>query len=144
LRYFNVYGPRQSPDSQLASVVPRFIRNILNGQPPLIYGDGTQTRDFVFVKDVASVNLLVTKINAVGVYNIGSGQATSLNEVARLILQLIGNSKIDVKYGQGKSNEIKFSVADIAKAQTIGYIPRYTLEEGLKETIEYWKSRLIN
>jgi UDP-glucose 4-epimerase len=141
LRYFNVFGPRQSPDSQLASVIPRFIKRVAEGTSPIIFGDGSQTRDFVFVRDVAAANLLAAESGATGVYNIGTGEATSLNGVARLILSLMGRSDIEVIYKKEREGEIKHSVADISRALSFGYRPRFTLETGLRETVEYWTSR---
>jgi len=142
LRYFNVYGPRQSPNSQLASVIPRFISNVINRKPPVIFGDGTQTRDFVYVKDAVHANLLAAKSNITGIVNVGSGEATSLNRIAQLILAYGGNSEIGITYQEGKPGEIKHSVADISKARIIGYLPQYKIEMGLKETVDYWESRL--
>lgn len=134
LRYFNVYGPRQNPDSPLASVIPKFIRNIRNGQKPIIYGDGEQTRDFVFVKDVVNANLLAAESDAIGIYNIGVGVSVSLNKLADLTIRLCGNT-IQPVYQTAVSKEIRHSLADISKAQTFGYKPMYSLEAGLSEII---------
>jgi UDP-glucose 4-epimerase len=135
LRYFNVYGPRQSANSQLASVIPRFIQRISEGKPPVIFGDGNQTRDFVFVSDVAAANLLAAKSEATGIFNIGSGKGVSLNQVAHTILKLTNRPDLAPLYEKERAGEIKHSIADISKAETFGYKPRYTLEEGLKQTI---------
>ena len=135
LRYFNVYGPRQSANSQLASVIPRFIQRISEGKSPVIFGDGNQTRDFVFVSDVAAANLLAAKSDATGIFNIGSGQSISLNQVAGIILKIMNRLDLNPVYENERFGEIKHSVADILKAETFGYKPRHTLEEGLKTTI---------
>jgi nucleoside-diphosphate-sugar epimerase len=135
LRYFNVYGPRQNPNSPLASVIPKFIQKGLEGKPPIIYGDGEQTRDFVYVRDVASANILAAKSNALGIYNIGTGRRVSLNQVTQIILQAINRSDIRIIYEKERPSEIRHSVADISKAKTFGYIPQYTLESGLREMI---------
>ena len=140
LRYFNVYGPRQSANSQLASVIPRFIQRISEGKPPVIFGDGNQTRDFVFVSDVAAANLLAAKCGATGIFNIGSGKGVSLNQVAYTILKLMNRPDLAPLYENERAGEIKHSIADILKAETFGYKPRYTLEEGLKQTVSVAKS----
>jgi UDP-glucose 4-epimerase len=136
LRYFNVYGPRQSPNSPLASVIPKFIQRIAEGKPPIIFGDGNQTRDFVFASDVAAASLLAAESDATGIFNIGSGDNVSLNQVTELILRLMNRVDLKPIYENGRDGEIRHSVADISKAQVMGYKPQYTLEEGLKETIE--------
>ena len=90
LRYFNVYGPRQDPHSEYAAVIPRFVSRVLRGEPPIIYGDGQQTRDFTFVKDVVNANILAMNSDATGVYNIASGRMISIQELATLITRLTG------------------------------------------------------
>jgi len=90
LRYFNIYGPRQDPSSEYAAVIPRFISRLLNNKPPVIYGDGKQTRDFALVKDVVKANMLAIQKNVEGGFNIASGQSTSINELAAKIIELAG------------------------------------------------------
>ena len=92
LRYFNVYGPKQDPSSEYAAVIPRFIVSILKGEPPIIFGDGQQTRDFTFVQDVVEANILAAESEATGVFNVGSGSQISINELARLIMRLVGKN----------------------------------------------------
>jgi len=140
LRYFNIYGPRQNPNSQLASVIPKFIQKVNEGKSPVIFGDGTHTRDFVFVGDVARASLLAAISSATGIYNIGTGKEISLNEIAQTIIRLMGRNDIRPVYEGGINNEIKYSVADISKAQDFGYEPHYSLEQGLKKTIETWNN----
>ena len=135
LRYFNVYGPRQNPDSQYAAVVPRFIKNISGGEPPVIFGDGEQTRDFTFVRDVVAANIFAAEADVVGVFNIGSGVNTSINELANLIIDIIG-SDIKPIYRDFRLGDIRHSLADISKARTWGYEPKYNLRQGLLETIK--------
>lgn len=96
LRYFNVYGPRQDPHSEYAAVIPRFVSRILKGEPPIIYGDGQQTRDFTFVKDVVNANILAMNSDATGVYNIASGRMISIQELATLITRLTGLQSISL------------------------------------------------
>jgi UDP-glucose 4-epimerase len=134
LRYFNVYGPRQDPHSQYAAVIPRFIARVLQNEPPIIYGDGEQTRDFTFIKDVVQANILAAKSDTTGIFNISRGETVSINQLARLIMRLTGNSMTPI-YEEPRSGDIMYSLADISKAKTFGYRPMYSLEEGLKETI---------
>jgi UDP-glucose 4-epimerase len=134
LRYFNVYGPRQDPSSQYAAVIPLFIRKVLDDRPPVIFGDGRQTRDFAFVKDVAEANILAAESDAAGVYNIGKGERVSINRLARLVIKLVGNG-VEPVHEESRPGDIKHSLADISKARQFGYNPKYNLEEGLRETI---------
>jgi UDP-glucose 4-epimerase len=134
LRYFNVYGPRQHYDSQYAAVIPIFISNALAGKPPVIFGDGEQTRDFVFVKDAVQAALMAAKSDATGIFNVGTGKAVSVNEIAKLVLKITGKDLKPVYQGL-RSGDIIDSSADISKARSLGYEPKYTLEEGLIDTI---------
>lgn len=134
LRYFNVFGPRQDPDSEYAAVVPRFIQNIREGRPPVIFGNGRQTRDFVFVKDVAAANLLAAESEASGVFNIGSGQSTDLNTLAELVLRLT-SSGLEPVHDKARAGDTIHSRADISKARAFGFVPRFSLESGLQLTL---------
>ncbi|MFC1963405.1 SDR family oxidoreductase [Chloroflexota bacterium] len=135
LRYFNVYGPKQDPDSQYAAVVPLFISRVSQGKSPIIFGDGKQTRDFTYISDVVKANILAAESNASGVFNIGGGgNQVSLEKLARLVPKLMSKD-IDPIYEKPRPGDIRHSLADISKAKTFGYEPRYILEEGLKETI---------
>ena len=134
LRYFNVYGPRQDPNSQYAAVIPRFVDRVSRGKPPVIFGDGEQTRDFIFVKDVAEANILAAESDAGGVFNIGKGEILSINRLAERIISLIGKRVVPI-HQEPRPGDIKHSLADISRAAGFGYAPRYSLEEGLAETI---------
>jgi len=136
LRYFNVYGPRQDPASQYAAAIPRFISVIAAGGNPVIYGEGNQTRDFIFVKDVARANLMAAESEAGGVYNIAGGHSISINELAQLIIRLMG-AKARPTYEEPREGDILHSLADITGAGGFGYQAEYTLEEGLQQTIKY-------
>jgi len=139
LRYFNVYGPKQDPSSEYAAVIPRFITRVLNNQPPIIYGDGTQTRDFTFVKDVAHANILAMEQNAEGVLNIACGEQISVNELATAIMKLVG-VRLDVVYDTPRPGDIKDSLADISLAkEKLKYVPEFTLTKGLEETIRWFQ-----
>ncbi len=135
LRYFNVYGPRQDPDSPYAAVIPLFINLALAGKSPVIFGDGKQSRDFTFVKDVAEANILAAESEATGIFNIGNSQRVTINHLVRLIIKLVRNRSIKPIYKDMRVGDILHSLADITKAKAFGYNPKYSLEEGLKETI---------
>jgi UDP-glucose 4-epimerase len=133
LRYFNVYGPRQRPDSEYAAVIPKFIQRVKEGKSPIIYGDGKQTRDFVFVKDVVAANILAAKSEVTGVINVGTSESTSLNQLAKLILKRMNRPDLEPKFGKERAGDIKDSLADISAAREVGYRPQYTLKKGLDE-----------
>ncbi|MEA2076031.1 MAG: SDR family oxidoreductase, partial [Euryarchaeota archaeon] len=138
LRYFNVYGPKQDPASEYAAVIPLFITRVLANKPPIIYGDGTQTRDFAFVKDVVHANILASE-RGEGVFNIASGRRLSINELAYKIIGIISNDLKPV-YVKTRKGDIRHSLADVSLAkEKLGYEYEYSLEKGLKETIEYFK-----
>ena len=134
LRYFNVYGPRQDPNSQYSAVVPKFIQRVLEGQPPFILGDGEQTRDFTFVKDVVEANILMAENDASGIVNVSHGESITINKLAKLIISIIG-SNVEPIYQEPRLGDVRHSLADISKARAYGYEPKYSLEAGLSETI---------
>jgi nucleoside-diphosphate-sugar epimerase len=142
LRYFNIFGPRQDPTSQYAAVIPRFITSLLRNEPPTIYGDGEQTRDFTFVENCVQANLLAaTKPNIAGeVFNVGAGKQTSVNELFRLIRSLVSADHIEPIYAPPRPGDVRHSLADITKArQLLGYEPSVSLEEGLRITVEWFR-----
>jgi UDP-glucose 4-epimerase len=132
LRYFNVYGPKQVENSPYAAVIPMFLKSIAGGKAPVIFGDGEQTRDFTFVKDVIRANILAAESDATGVFNISAGRGITINDAARLILKMAG-SDLKPVYRPPRPGDIRHSWADISKAAAIGYKPEYTFENGLKE-----------
>jgi len=138
LRYFNVFGPRQDPSSEYSGVISRFISALIRGEQPVIFGDGEQTRDFVYVKDVVRANILAS-CSGYGVFNIAGGRWTSLNELASLTGKIL---KRDVQPGHRdpRPGDIRDSLADISRAKVIGYKPETSLEDELAETIR-WFSR---
>lgn len=139
LRYFNVFGPRQDPRSQYAAVIPLFITRILNRTPPTIFGDGTQTRDFTFVKDVVQANVLAMKSDAVGVFNVACGRQIVLNDLADEMMKITGIETEKV-YEPPRPGDIRDSLADISRArETLGYEPRFELNSGLAETIRWFQ-----
>ncbi len=139
LRYFNVYGPKQDPTSDYAAVIPRFITRVLEHKPPIIYGDGAQTRDFTFVRDVAHANIQAMKEAVEGVFNIACGARISVNELAAIVTALIGVN-LEILYDAPRSGDIKDSLADITAArEQLSYEPEFTLHDGLKETIRWFQ-----
>jgi len=135
LRYFNVYGPRMEP-GPYAGVILKFIERIKQGKPPIIYGDGTQTRDFIYVEDVARANLAALETKSTGPYNIGTGIETSINQLAKTIAELMGRPDLKPIYTQPRPGDIKHSVAKIEKAKKeLGWIPSIELISGLRKTI---------
>lgn len=138
LRYFNVFGPKQDPASQYAAVIPNFITRILAGEPPVIHGDGRQTRDFTFVRDVVSANILAAESDAVGVFNVACQKRIDLLELAGTIMDLVG-TRVDPIHEASRPGDVRDSLADISRARdAFGYAPRYTLTDGLKETIQWF------
>jgi UDP-N-acetylglucosamine/UDP-N-acetylgalactosamine 4-epimerase len=141
LRYFNVFGPRQSPKGAYAAVIPLFIQALAENKQPVIYGDGQQTRDFTFVENVVQANIkaLFSPANATNqVYNIAVGESTSLNGLF-YFLQKLANSSISPQYVQERSGDIRNSLADISKAQTLlAYYPKIRIEQGLSITFDWF------
>ncbi len=139
LRYFNVFGPRQDPKSEYAAVIPKFITKILNHESPTIYGDGGQTRDFTYVKDVVQANIRAMESDAEGVFNVAYCKRIDLNELATLIMDIIGIT-VPMLYEPARTGDVRDSLADIRRAQeAFGYAPEYTVKTGLKETIAWYR-----
>lgn len=144
LRYFNVFGPKQTPDSQYAAVIPKFITATLKNEKPIIYGDGEQGRDFTFIRNNVEANLLaINAENVAGeVINIACGGKITLNELINLISKNL-NVKIEPIYEKERPGDVKNSKASIKKAEMLlKYKPIITFKEGLKETIEWYKKKM--
>lgn len=140
LRYFNVFGPRQDPTSQYAAVIPRFIHAMRRGEPPLIHGDGTQSRDFSYVANVVDANLRAATAPNVGgeVFNIACGERHSLLELVSALNRILG-TRIEPRFGAPRPGDVKHSQADIARARRLlGYEPRVSFEEGLALTVAWY------
>jgi len=139
LRYFNVFGPKQNPKSQYAAVIPKFIDRILAGKELRIYGDGEQTRDFIYVANVARANLLAcASPNAAGrVFNIACERSVSVNELARTLIGMAGR-EVGIVHDPPIAGEVKYSVSDTTLARTVlGFEPSIGFDEGLKLTFDY-------
>jgi nucleoside-diphosphate-sugar epimerase len=142
LRYFNVFGPRQDPNSPYSGVLSKFITAMLHGQQPVVFGDGEQSRDFTYVENVVQANLLACEAPdcAGKVFNIGTGHRFTLNETLRL-LEKISGRRVAAKYDPPRAGDILHSQADIfAARQVLGYDPKVGFEEGLRRTWEWHQS----
>jgi len=145
LRYFNVFGPHQDPTSQYAAAIPAFVTAILKNQPPTIFGDGEQTRDFTYIDNVVDANLLAAsaKHTEGQVLNVACGQAVSLNEIIDVINRLAGKN-IKPVYTDPRAGDVKHSLADITRAEKlIGYKPAIQFKQGLQLAIEWYRHNLL-
>ncbi|CAN5533445.1 SDR family oxidoreductase [soil metagenome] len=145
LRYFNVFGPRQNPDSQYSAVIPKFIQSIMNDESPVIYGDGTQSRDFTYIENVINANLLASQCTyETGLtMNCACHERITLNDLVDKINADLGK-KVKALYEDPRKGDIKHSFADIDLAKSkIGYEPKVNFEEGLKKTINSFKEILV-
>ena len=143
LRYFNVFGPRQNPKGPYAAVIPLFTESFLNGQAPVINGDGNHSRDFTYVSNVVQANLLAlfteNKAAVNQVYNIGYGQQTSLLQLVQYLKRISARDIEPIKAPE-RTGDVKHSLADISKAKNLlGYNPAVSVEEGLRRTYEWYK-----
>jgi UDP-glucose 4-epimerase len=138
LRYFNVYGPQQDSNSAYAAVIPLFIHAVLAGKSPVIFGDGEQTRDFTYVKDVVEANIQAAESQVTGIFNLGNSQKVTINELTNLIINITKKKNIKPVYEGPRPGDIVHSLADTTRAKAFGYNPRYNLEQGLKETIAFF------
>lgn len=136
LRYFNVYGPRQDPSGPYAAVIPKFFAACAEGQPPVIYGDGEQSRDFTFVSDVVRANLAsaVAAVDGAIAINIGAGGGTTVTALAEAIIRVSG-AEVAPRYAEPRAGDVRHSKADTSRArEAIGFAAQVTLEEGLTRT----------
>ncbi|MGD9722249.1 MAG: SDR family oxidoreductase [Pirellulales bacterium] len=144
IRYFNVFGPRQDPNSQYSAVIPRFITAMLAGQRPTIYGDGGQSRDFTYVANVVHGNLLAADADAAQVagrmLNVANGRSTDLLRLVSLLNELLGTN-IEPLHEPARVGDVRESLADISEArQRLGYEPQVDFEDGLRRSIDYYRS----
>ena len=140
LRYFNVFGPYQDPQAEYAAVIPRFICKMLAGKRPIIYGDGMQSRDFTFVDNVVSANLLSARSSASGeALNVACGSCFSLNQLVKELNSILG-THLEPIYEAPRPGDVRHSQADIALAkQTIGFEPEVSFQEGLRQTVKWFQ-----
>jgi UDP-glucose 4-epimerase len=138
LRYFNVFGPRQDPNSQYAAAVPIFIDRAVKNLPITIYGDGGQTRDFIYVKDIVAANVFfATQSAATGVFNVAYGKSITIKELAHTIVALTG-SKSEIKHAPERAGDVKHSLAEVKQMHAAGFAPPGNFPDGLKHTIDFF------
>jgi nucleoside-diphosphate-sugar epimerase len=145
LRYFNVFGPRQDPDSPYSGVLAKFITRMLDGKAPTIFGDGGQSRDFTYVDNAVHANLLACTAPAAEaagkVFNVASGKRIDLNETFQVLQKLTGYTG-NVEYAEVRAGDVKHSLADLSRTERhLGYRPKIAFEEGLRRTVEWYKTQ---
>ena len=138
MRYFNVFGPRQDPGSQYAAAIPIFVHKALRNEPVTIFGDGEQTRDFIYVKDIVAANVYLAENEAFsGLYNVAYGKRQTVNELAEKIIKLT-NSSSKIEYAPPRAGDVKHSQASIDKITSVGFTMNANFDEGLVKTIEFF------
>ncbi len=146
LRYFNIFGPKQDPTSIYSAVIPRFIDALLEGRPPIIFGDGEQSRDFTYIDNVVQANLLAMSaahLNGEAI-NIACGKRTSLNQLLNFLKEIVG-SKVSPIYEEPRKGDVRHSLANIQKGKEIlNYEPEVGIERGLRKTVEYFQKKRTN
>jgi UDP-glucose 4-epimerase len=145
LRYFNIFGPRQDPTSPYSGVLAKFITQMLNGETPTIFGDGTQSRDFTYIENAVNANLLAIKApasQAAGqIFNVATGRRADLNQACELLKGITG-FKGEVKYAPSRSGDVKHSLADLSQTEKhLGYKPTVDFEEGLRRTVDWYREQ---
>ncbi len=141
LRYFNVYGPNQNPDGDYAAVIPKFIQFLLCNQSPVVFGDGEQSRDFVYIDDTVTANILAATNEEMvgGEYNVASGNRFTLNQLLEELSKITG-TEIDADYVDTRGGDILHSYADISKLKALGFEPKVGFRQGLEQTVKHFKS----
>lgn len=143
LRYFNVFGPRQNPESMYSGVISRFIDALMTGQRPVIFGDGEQSRDFTYIANVVNANIRAAQADTgMGeTMNVANGDRITLNELLNVVRSITGSTEIEPHYEEARRGDVKHSQADNGRAvECLGYEELVGLEEGLKRTIDWWKT----
>ncbi|MFZ4082864.1 MAG: SDR family oxidoreductase [Pirellula sp.] len=146
IRYFNVFGPRQDPNSPYSAVIPQFVSRILSGEQPSIYGDGLQSRDFTYVANIVRGNILASEVPSIGgqIFNIADGRRTTLLQLLELLAKLLGK-EITPVFLPPRVGDVRESLADISQARKVlGYEPVVGLEEGIRQTIDYYRQIVSN
>ena len=141
LRYFNVFGPRQDPKSQYAAAVPIFIDRAVKNEPITVHGDGEQTRDFIYVKDIAAANaFFATQSSATGVFNVGYGRRITINDLAATICRLAG-SRSKIEHAPERTGDVKHSLAAMEKLRAAGFNPAGNFNDGLNATVGFFRKK---
>jgi UDP-glucose 4-epimerase len=143
LRYFNIFGPKQDPNSIYSAVIPRFIHALIHNQPPTVFGDGEQSRDFTYIENVVLANLLAMSVDHVhgDVINVACGERISLNHLLDVLKKIL-DSKILPVYEEAREGDVKHSLADISQGKKVlNYEPKVDIEMGLRKTVEFFKQQ---
>jgi UDP-glucose 4-epimerase len=143
LRYFNIFGPKQDPNSLYSAVIPKFIDALLEGRSPIIFGDGEQSRDFTYIENVVQANLLAMSAEHLRgeAINIACGKRISLNQLLSVLKEILGSKQSPV-YQEPRKGDVKHSLADIRKGKEIlDYQPRVGIEAGLKKTVDFFRGQ---
>ena len=143
LRYFNIFGPKQDPNSLYSAVIPKFIDALIHDRPPIIFGDGEQSRDFTYIENVVQANLLAMSAERLHgeAVNIACGERTSLNQLFHILKRILGSKQTPV-YEAPRKGDVRHSLADIRKGKKlINYEPKAGVEAGLKNTVEFFRSQ---
>ncbi len=144
LRYFNVFGPRQDPESEYAAVIPKFIKSLFNNERPVIYGDGKQSRDFTYVKDVVRANILACSApaDAAGmVFNLACGRRFTLLQLLEALRDILGKT-IEPVFAEARKGDVRHSMADITLARKfLGFEPEVSFRKGLEETVSWFMNQ---
>ena len=140
LRYFNVFGPRQDPKSAYAAAIPIFTAKAVTNEDITIYGDGEQTRDFIYVKDIVEANVFMAMNDFTGVYNIAYGQKITINDLVKEIVK-VTNSKSKVLHLDERPGDVKHSMAGVEKLASTGFKPKHTFAEGMEKTIAFFQQK---
>jgi UDP-glucose 4-epimerase len=143
LRYFNIFGPKQDPNSIYSAVIPKFIDALLQGRPPIIFGDGEQSRDFTYIENVVQANLFAMSAEHLHgeAINIACGERTSLNELLNVLKRILGSTLFPA-YQDPRQGDVRHSLADIRKGKEIlNYEPTITVEKGLEKTVDFFQKR---
>jgi UDP-glucose 4-epimerase len=143
LRYFNIFGPKQDPNSLYSAVIPRFIDALVSNRAPVIFGDGEQSRDFTFIDNVVHANLMAMAVKGAAgeVVNVACGRRVSLNQLLKILQDIIGSHHSPL-YEDPRKGDVRHSLADIQRARAVlNYDPKVGIEEGLRRTVEYFKKQ---
>ncbi len=140
LRYFNVFGPRQDPKSAYAAAVPIFTAKAVANEPLTVFGDGGQTRDFIFVRDIVAANVFMATHDFTGVYNIAYGGRITINDLAKEIIRLTGSAS-EIRHLPERPGDVRHSMASVEKLRATGFVPAFSFAEGMAETVEYFRKQ---
>lgn len=141
MRYFNVFGPRQDPKSAYAAAVPIFVSKAVANEPITIFGDGEQTRDFIYVKDIVATNVFMAESDFTGVYNVAYGKKITINDLAKMIIEITDSSS-EIVHLDERPGDVKHSMASIDKLLKTGFTPGSDFNEGMAKTVQFFKEKL--